>query len=210
MDFYEDYNNESETTEEEDVLIVDEIYGQNIENVPPYLGGGTSLYSQSKSYVEITLALPHSRAYTLLLHSAQQRIISNIFTKVMHELSKVVPNVINHRHVHEYCKNGVIHLHGLLAIERTTNGMAICGLLNDIAKIFGRVIRKYTLPMCKNNRVQFINPFNRCGYKRNGYSDILKRYRSPSLNLSFNNEEARFIIWSDYLKKAIVPVAQVF
>jgi len=206
FDFYEDINEMSESDNEIDL---DDIINDP-PNVPLLLGGGTSLFANTKSYIEITLALPHSRAYTMRLNSVQQRIISSIFCRSMHELSKIVPDVISHRHIHEHCKNGVVHLHGLLAVKRTTNGATICGLLNDIAKIFSRICRKHTLPCLKNGRIQMIKPFIKAGYKRDGYSDNLKRYRSPSLNLSFNNEQLRFAEWETYLNKAVIPIVNLF
>lgn len=134
--------------------------------------------------IGITINLPRTKKFIAMPSESQKIFLRAILKMTLKECEH--KTIIRYRVEYEYCKDGHVHLHGILWFERTDRPYSITGLLMDLDRCISRVI---------NVALNIRKPY------KTAYHDDFKRIRKPSHCLQYMKNYIELHRWLEYMYK---------
>lgn len=167
--------------------------GSDESGVVTSLGGTTpDFYVPSnalyKASFGITYNFPRTKYWSFRTSCEQKLILGAVFRKVCNQVD--VKRVKTYKMIFEFCKDGNVHLHGIINVRANHKGdlPSSVGFVLDYAKIFYRVTRSLKL---------IHQQFNE---KR--YNSTFCKFTSPPLCIKYLNKDDA-IVYEEYMMKDI-------
>lgn len=133
--------------------------------------------------IGITINLPRTKQFVKLTSNEQKVVLKYILNASLRQIDKKC--VFRYLHEYEYCKDGHVHLHGVIYYNKGDVKSNV-GLLMDIDRELRLVI----------NKALKINT----AYK-NTYNDVFKRIKKPSHCLQYMKDDKELDRWLIYMYK---------